>query len=453
MGAIPYIFIRLLLCTYQCGIFHSTFLCLLLIFPNAAVFVAEQKESEESGANHEAAPQSERLDTGCRSRIWLSPVAESAPAKQKPADEDQAKRGKGVSQSKPLRVCVLGTGHWGQKHIEAYWRNPDTQLAAICGQSNRERVERLARQYGTTGYLDFGEMLDKEKPDLVSIITPDDQHYLPYKQALNAGVNCFLEKPLCMDVEQGQELVYLARRKGVHCGINFNHRYATPFLLVKQHLEEGKVGRELFLHWRFTGGHYPERQTLPLAHLLYMQSHGFNMLQTFGGEIVSIVGHAYDPRETRQFTTATFSLQFASGAVGSFVAGVDGDYKDPDIYGFELMGDRGRVRVDDAIRRFEYAPRPNIVQTHQEQKGMESLAHVWNSHFFDDESRDFARTTDRHIADFVRAMRAGDPEPIPVEEGLAALEVGQRAINSIRPLPDRATNGQAASGTTTEYEG
>ncbi len=340
-----------------------------------------------------------------------------------------------MSEHKPLRVAVLGTGNWGRVHIEAYWRNPDTDLVAICGQSNQERVDRMAAQYGATGYLDFGEMLEKEKPNLVSIITPDDKHYQPYKQALGAKVNCLLEKPLAMDVNEGRELVALARHQGVYCGVNFNHRYATPFQLVKQHIDEGKTGRALFLHWRFTGGHYPERQTLPLAHMLYMQSHGFNMLQTFGGEVASITGHAYDPRETRQFTTATFSLQFTSGAVGTFVASVDGDYKDPDIYGFELLGDRGRVKVDDAIRRFEYAPRPDTVQTHQEQKGAESLALVWNSHFFDDQSRDFGRTTDRHIADFVRAMRAGEPEPIPVEEGLAALELGQRAIDSIPRKP------------------
>jgi hypothetical protein len=49
-----------------------------------------------------------------------------------------------VNEIKPLRVGVLGTGNWGRVHIEAYWRNPETELVAICGQSNRERVERMA---------------------------------------------------------------------------------------------------------------------------------------------------------------------------------------------------------------------------------------------------------------------------------------------------------------------
>lgn len=330
-----------------------------------------------------------------------------------------------------LKVCVLGTGNWGKVHIEAYWRNPDTQLVGICGQSNRERVDRMAKQYGANGYLDFAEMLEREKPDLVSVITPDDQHFVPYKQALDAGVHCFFEKPLTMNVPEAKELVALARRQGVHCGVNFNHRYATPFLLVKQHLDAGKLGQPILFHWRFTGGHYPERQQTPMAHLLYMQSHGFNMLQTLGGEIVSIKGHAADPRGTGQLTSVTLSLKFASGAVGSFVAGVDGDYKDPDIYGFEMTGTKGRVKVDDAIRRFEFAPRPEIAQAHQEQKGAESLALVWNSHFFDDESRDFGKTTDRHIAHFVKTLLVGEPEPIPIEEGLAALEAGQKAIDAV----------------------
>ena len=336
-----------------------------------------------------------------------------------------------MSEHKPLRVGVLGTGNWGKVHIEAYWRNPNTQLVALCGSANRERAERTAQQYGATAYLDFGEMLAKENLDLVSIITPDDRHFQPYQQAMQAGVNCFLEKPLTMNVDEARQLITLARRVGIHCGINFNHRYATPFILAQQHIAEGKVGRPLLFHWRFTGGHYPERMQLPFAHLLYMQSHGFNMLQTLGGPIAHIGGHAFDPRGTGQYTTVALSLQFASGAVGTFIAGVDMDYKDPDIYQFEMTGDRGRIKVDDAIRRFEYAPRPEHIQTHQEQKGAESLASVWNSHFFDDDSRSFGRTTDRHIADFVQAMQEGRPEPIPVEEGLAALEAGQMAIDNI----------------------
>ncbi len=320
------------------------------------------------------------------------------------------------------RVAVIGAGWWGQTHLAAYWRHPDVELAAICVRSNRERGEEIGKQYGANVYLDIEEMLRQETPDLVSVIVPDDQHYQPYMQVIDAGYNCLLEKPLALTLEEGRELVRRARAKGIFCAINFNHRFTTPFRLLAQHQQAGKIGKPHHLLWRFTGGHYPEGQQLPFAHLLYMQSHGFNLLETFGGPLASISGHAGDPRGTGQYTSLTLSLQFISGAVGSFVASVDGDYKDPDIYAFEMMGEYGRAVISDALRQFAYAPRV--------QQG-EPMTSVWQSHFFDDDSRQFARTNDRHFVEMITALRTGQPEPIPIEEGLRAMELGYAAIEAI----------------------
>ncbi len=326
-----------------------------------------------------------------------------------------------------LRAAVVGVGYWGQVHVEAYWRNPETVLVAVCGQTNRARAEQTASQFDARPYLDIAEMLEREKPDIVSVITPDHLHFEPYLQVLQSGVHCLLEKPLAMDLAEARTLVDAAKNSPGTVGINFNHRYSTPFLQLQRDVAAGRVGDPITLLWRFTGGHYPERQQLPLAHLLYMQSHGFNMIETFGGPVTHICGHASDPRETEQLTSATFSLQFENGAVGSFVASVDGDYKDPAIYTFELMGTGGRAQITDAIGRYEFCPRASITQEHQEQKGEEARAEVWNSHFFDDESRQFSRTTDRHIAALVAAIREGRPAPIPITEGLRALELGEAA--------------------------
>ncbi len=314
----------------------------------------------------------------------------------------------------------------GHTHIEAYWRNPHVELVGVCGHTNPARAEAVAAQYNTRAYMNITELLAKEKPDLVSVITPDALHYEAYKTVIEAGVDCLLEKPLAMDLDEATQLVGFARDKGIRCGINFNHRYTDPFLLLAKDVQDGRIGALHHLIWRFTGGHYPEGQTQPLAHLLYMQSHGFNMMQTFGGRITSITGHAHDPRGTGQFTTATFSLQFERGAVGVFIASVDEDYHHRGNYTFELMGSHGRAVVTDAIGRYEYFPRPTSTSP-------TPMAQVWTSPFFADESRQFARTTDRHIQAFIDAKRNQQPVPIPVEEGLYALKAGlaasQAALN------------------------
>ncbi|HEY3283837.1 MAG TPA: Gfo/Idh/MocA family oxidoreductase [Armatimonadota bacterium] len=332
----------------------------------------------------------------------------------------------------PLKAAVVGVGWWGRTHVEAYWRSPETELVAVCGRTNRERTEAVARQYGARAYLDIGEMLEHERPDLVSVIAPDGGHYLPYKQVLQSGVNCLVEKPLALDLAEGKELAELARSSGAQCGINFNHRYTTPFQCLAKDIAEGRIGRQYHLLWRFTGGHYPEGLAQPLAHLLYMQCHGFNLLETYGGPIASLGGHASDPRGTGQLTSAVLSLRFASGAVGSFVASVDGDYNNPDIYRLEVMGEGGRGVVGDALGRYEFCARGA------------SRAEVYTPTFFDDEGRQFTRTTDRHIAEFVRALRQDEPVPIPLQEGLRALELGLAAAKAI--IESRVVEVGPASG-------
>jgi predicted dehydrogenase len=326
--------------------------------------------------------------------------------------------------TKPLKAAVIGTGNWGIVHIEAYWRSPEYELTAICGHSNRERLEGLGRRYGAKPYLNPREMIEAESPDIVSVILPDDQHYEGYKQVIEAGVNCLLEKPLAMDLDEARDLVALARRKNIFCAVNFSMRYATPFQLLKQHLDEKKLGALHCLNWRFTGGHYPERIATPLAHLLYMQCHGFNALRAFAGPIVDMVGFAHDPRGTGQRTTAALALRFESGAVGSFTASVDSDYGAPETLTLEILGSGGKAVITDTVKRFDYFPITGA-------DGKRSLPTRWEAGFFEDEARNFTRPTDRHLAAIAKALRQGGPEPIPVEEGLTALEDGLRAIEAI----------------------
>jgi predicted dehydrogenase len=327
-----------------------------------------------------------------------------------------------------LKAAVVGCGGWGRVHVEAYWRLPGVELVGVCGQYNRQRTERTAQQYGATAFMDIDEMIEKAAPDVVSVITPDDQHFTPYLKVLAHNVHVMLEKPLALDGDEGRRILLAARAKKRLCGINFNHRYATPFQMARRAVDEGCVGQPFHVLWRFTGFHGKELIAQHMAHVLFMQCHGFNMLTHFAGPIAAVNGMAFDPRGTEQATTACFNLQFESGAIGSFVASVDGDYKDPDVYRFEMMGENGRIVVLDAIDGFAYYPRTAHVAGEQ----FMAQSRSWKSHFFEDDARSFERTTDRHLIEFLDAIRRGDPEPIPIEEGIDALRVGLAAIEAAR---------------------
>src|SRR5579862_6883732 len=93
-----------------------------------------------------------------------------------------------------LKAAVVGTGWWSRTHIQAYWSNPETELVAVCGHCDRAKAENIAQQYGARAYLEIGAMLERERPDVVSVIAPDASHFAPYKQVLEARVPCLLEK-------------------------------------------------------------------------------------------------------------------------------------------------------------------------------------------------------------------------------------------------------------------
>jgi predicted dehydrogenase len=263
-------------------------------------------------------------------------------------------------------------------------------------------------------------MLEEARPDLVSVILPDAEHFGPTYQVLEAGISCFAEKPLAMRLDEAEQLVATARRTGTRFGINFNHRYSTPFQRAKQLITEGRLGLPAYLAWKFTGGHFPERQP-SLHHLLYMQSHGFDMLRWLGGPVREVRCAAADPRGDGSMTTAAVTLVFASGAVGTLLASVDGSYADTHNHEFECLGLGGRIRVTDVLRRFEWSPR-------SPRDGIT----VWEPGFFDDRERDFGATAASHIDRFVKAQLAGEPVPVPAEDGLQALRLGLAAIESAR---------------------
>lgn len=314
-----------------------------------------------------------------------------------------------------LRAGVIGHGSWGRVHLEAYQRNPHTRLTAVLGR-DRQRTARDAAQYGATAYTDRDAFLGSGL-DLVSVVLPDAEHFATTAAVLSAGLPCFAEKPLAMTLEEGRELIRLARLGAVPFGINFNHRFAPAMQRALARVREGAIGSLAYVSWKFTGGHFPERQP-SLAHLLYMQSHGFNLLSTVGGEVSAVTCLGADPRAIGSTTTAAVTLRFTAGGIGLLHASVDASYNYPHIHTVEIAGLGGRVVVDDVVGSCTYHPAGS------------QTGEVWTPGFFDDDARSFARSTDTHIAAFVEALQAGAPVPVPAEEGLIALELGYAAVQA-----------------------
>jgi myo-inositol 2-dehydrogenase / D-chiro-inositol 1-dehydrogenase len=315
------------------------------------------------------------------------------------------------------RVAVVGTGAWwGREHARVFSSRPDVELCAVVGRS-LERAEARAREFGGNGYADVEEMLDRERPDLVSLCLPNEGHFEPTLEVIRAGFPLFVEKPLVFDLDEADTLLAEAEAeaRSLFFGINFNHRYARPVALAADAVGAGRLGELVLATWRFGG----DPGTGPHAHanLIETQCHGLDMLEHLCGPIESVMAQMTD-KTGRGWSTLAVSLRFANGAVGSLVGTYDSSYAYPETHRVELNGTDGRIVVQDTVRRYTFT------------RAGSEVSEVWQAGYFNDVDRDFHRTFDKHVDAMLSAFRAGAQPPIHARAGRRALALALAIIRS-----------------------
>src|SRR5690554_6776700 len=104
-----------------------------------------------------------------------------------------------------FRVGIIGCGNIFPMHSISVKQLPNAELAAVCD-IKKERATAIAEEYNCSYYLDYHEMINKEKLDVVHICTP---HYLHAPMALYAaskGVNILTEKPMSITKEDAYSM-------------------------------------------------------------------------------------------------------------------------------------------------------------------------------------------------------------------------------------------------------
>jgi predicted dehydrogenase len=306
-----------------------------------------------------------------------------------------------------MKVALVGTGGWGRQHARVFAARTDVEFVSIAGR-DRERAEQRAAEFGVRAYTDIGEMLDRERPDFVSLCLPNQGHFEPTMKVIQAGYPLLVEKPLVFEIAEAEELIAAAGDR--FFAICFNHRYAKPVRLAKEAIEAGRLGGLVFATWRFGGEGSSDH---PYANLIETQCHGFDMLEHLAGPIAAISAEMTEKR-----STLALSLRFVNGAVGSLVGSYDTSYAYPETQRVELSGTAGRVVIDDTVGRYTFHA-----------AGSE-LGETWQAGYFNDYDREFHRTFDTYIDVTLNAFRNGEPPPVHARAGLRALRLAHAAIQA-----------------------
>jgi predicted dehydrogenase len=249
------------------------------------------------------------------------------------------------------RAALLGCGKIGSEfsedpkvrgihsHAAAYTHCPATELIAVCD-TNPEKVKRCGKRWGVAAqYTDPRTMLEIEQPEIVSVCTPDATHVELIRCAVETpGVLAVLaEKPLALQVGDAAEVVRLAADRGVLLAVNYTRRYCERHARLRDWVRSGGLGEIQSVAGYYTKG------------LLHNGTHWIDLARFFLGEVTWAWGADVrgDPGED---PTLDAFFRFESGATGSLVGADAHAYN---LFEFDLVGTRGRLRITDLGEVFE----------------------------------------------------------------------------------------------------
>jgi predicted dehydrogenase len=322
---------------------------------------------------------------------------------------------------KDIKAAIIGTGAAARFHLQAYRKCPHTQVTAVCS-TNLDRAQSFGKEFGVHGYVSIEEMLQTERPDVVTVATLEWDHETPVLLSLQAGCHVLCEKIMAHTIAIGERMVTAAQRAGRTLGVNYNYRSVPSHELIKQELVRGGFGE-------------PALYTASMH--TYLWAHLIDLLRFFFGDPVEVTAAIVDdqgrrppatPHAGKAWMYAADMVYHPSVAVAAsfrfrnpdFIATMSGSALVPYsqcFWSFALFGTQGALAVD-AATGANLAGTPSLGPIAERIRTLAPCS--------------YPQSFDRSVMAFVEALHQGKPPPVSGEDGLAAMRLEAAVAESAR---------------------
>ena len=140
-----------------------------------------------------------------------------------------------------LRVGIIGVGKMGLSHLSIVNSHPSVRVVGLCDATGYV-LDVMNKYTGFDVFANYRVLLDRAKPDAVIIATPSRTHGEIARYALERGIHVFVEKPFCLSIAEGRDLVALATRVKAVNQVGYHYRFVGAFQETKRLLERGVIG-------------------------------------------------------------------------------------------------------------------------------------------------------------------------------------------------------------------
>ena len=266
---------------------------------------------------------------------------------------------------KKLKMAVIGTGMaWDRLHFPALQELQEQYEVVALANPTQEKLTEAGQKLALDTkhlYNDYHEMLKKEKIDVVNIAVPISMNYKVSLDVAKAGKNLICEKPLAATLEEAAKFIEIPQKYGVQVMIAENYRYNEEINMIKQLVEENKIGNVLYFiqhktvnfpeemkkdtfaakEWRqypdFPGGIFLDAAVHDMAAIRYIFG-GIDKISAFG-----------QPQEDQFSPYTSIHSQFLmrKESIGHFMHWMKGQESQKPAIGLRIFGTEGMIYLED----------------------------------------------------------------------------------------------------------
>ncbi len=344
---------------------------------------------------------------------------------------------------------AIGTGSQGMSNMRDFLDlKKAVQFVAVCDVDSKhlagakQTVDAANKNNDCRTYVDFRDLLEKEKLDAVSIALPDHWHGIIYTEAINKKLNVYGEKPICRTINDGQTIVAAVKKNNIIWQTGSWQRSQPHFRRGAELVINGRIGKVKYievglpdggrgigtppvqevppeLNWEMWLGPAPKVPYRGVSHWDWRW-----ILDYSGGQLTDWVGHHIDIANWGAGLEYTGPAEIS----GTGVYPAEGLYNVPVEYDFLCKYTNGiEMRVANASRLkhgmgttwhgdlgWVHTDRGNIL-TASDPKILDEVIGGNEIHLY---------RSDNHWQNFIDSVRSGTPAIAPIEPAYRAISVG-----------------------------
>jgi UDP-N-acetylglucosamine 3-dehydrogenase len=227
----------------------------------------------------------------------------------------------------------------GKNHARLYSELLGVELIGVSD-LNETVVASVARSYGCKPYVDYQDLLG-ENLDVLSIVVPTTLHKKVALDAIQKGINVLVEKPIADTVKSADEVIKVARKKGVKLMVGHVERFNPAIIKLKELIDSGVLGKVVSISAKRVGPYNPRIRDVGIV--LDLGTHDIDIMSYLYGERIKQVYASAGTVVHSHEDHAIITLNFDSGSSGV----IDTNWLTPHkVRNLTVIGSQGIAEVD-----------------------------------------------------------------------------------------------------------